>query len=117
MPAHPLVRKNECATAAEEAARVAFACGVFSRGPNAQGKRRRSTEGAEGINTGHENAEGMACVGVRLTAQLGAGFLALALRFILEFSRHHWLSPSTHTRRAELHSSRTALSPWYTGPL
>jgi hypothetical protein len=25
---------------------------------NAQGKRRRSTEGAEGTNTGHENAEG-----------------------------------------------------------
>ena len=38
---------------------------------NAQGKRRRSTEGAEGNNTGHENAAGMACVGVRLTAQLG----------------------------------------------
>jgi hypothetical protein len=40
--------------------------------PNAQGKRRRSTEGAEGTNKGHENAEGMALVGVRLTAQLGA---------------------------------------------
>ncbi len=39
--------------------------------PNAQGKRRRSTEGAQGTNTGHENAEGMACVGVRLTGQLG----------------------------------------------
>ena len=38
---------------------------------NYQGKRRRSTEGAEGTNTGHENAEGMASVGVRLTAQLG----------------------------------------------
>ena len=38
---------------------------------NAQGKRRRSTEGAEGTNTGHKNAEGMASVGVRLTAQLG----------------------------------------------
>jgi hypothetical protein len=25
----------------------------------------------EGTNTGHEDAEGMACVGVRLTAQLG----------------------------------------------
>jgi len=44
---------------------------VNSQGPNAQGKRRRSTEGAEGTNAGHENAEGMACVGVRLTAQLG----------------------------------------------
>jgi hypothetical protein len=44
--------------------------------PNAQGKRRRSTAGAEGTNTGHENAEGMACVGVRLTAQLGHGCLA-----------------------------------------
>ncbi len=39
--------------------------------PNAQGKRRRSTEGAQGTNKGHENAEGMAFVGVRLTAQLG----------------------------------------------
>ncbi len=38
---------------------------------NAKGKRRRSTEGAQGTNTGHENAEGMACVGVRLTAELG----------------------------------------------
>jgi len=44
-----------------------------SRRPNAQGKRRRSTEGAEGTNTGHENAEGMASVGVRLTARLGCG--------------------------------------------
>ncbi|WP_290903925.1 hypothetical protein, partial [Aquabacterium sp.] len=33
---------------------------------NYQGKRRRSTEGAQGTNTGHENAEGMACVGGRL---------------------------------------------------
>jgi hypothetical protein len=39
--------------------------------PNAKGKRRRSTEGAQGTNKGHENAEGMALVGVRLTAQLG----------------------------------------------
>jgi hypothetical protein len=38
---------------------------------NAQGKRRRSTEGAEGTNTGHENGEAMASVGVRLTDQLG----------------------------------------------
>lgn len=37
---------------------------------NAQDKRRRSTEGAEGNNKGHENAEGMALVGVRLTDQL-----------------------------------------------
>jgi len=42
------------------------------RRPNAQVQRRRSTAGAQGTNTGHENAEGMACVGVRLTAQLGA---------------------------------------------
>ena len=41
--------------------------------PNAQGKRHRSTEGAEGTNTGHENGEAMACVGVRLTDQLGWG--------------------------------------------
>lgn len=38
---------------------------------NARGKRRRSTEGAQGTNKGHENAEGMALVGVRLTVQLG----------------------------------------------
>jgi hypothetical protein len=43
------------------------------REPNAQGKRRRSTEGAQGTNKGHENAEGMAFVGVRLTDQLGWG--------------------------------------------
>lgn len=29
---------------------------------------------AEGTNTGHENGEAMASVGVRLTAQLGAGW-------------------------------------------
>lgn len=39
--------------------------------PNAKGNRHRSTEGAEGANKGHENAEGMAFVVVRLTAQLG----------------------------------------------
>jgi hypothetical protein len=39
--------------------------------PNAQVQRRRSTEGAQGTNKGRENAEGMALVGVRLTAQLG----------------------------------------------
>ena len=38
---------------------------------NYKGKRRRSTEGAEGTNTGHENGEAMASVGVRLTDQLG----------------------------------------------
>ena len=48
--------------------------------PNAQGKRRRSTEGAEGTNKGHENAEGMALVGVRLTAQLGFGAEYKALK-------------------------------------
>ena len=47
--------------------------------PNYQGKRRRSTAGAEGTNTGHENAEGMACIGVRLTAQLGHGFVCVDL--------------------------------------
>ena len=57
--------------------------GVTLDGPNYQGKRRRSTAGAQGTNTGHENAEGMACVGVRLTAQLGAGFW---LRFMLDSS-------------------------------
>jgi len=43
----------------------------YSVRPNEQGKRRRSTEGAQGTNKGHENAEGMAFVGVRLTVQLG----------------------------------------------
>jgi cation diffusion facilitator CzcD-associated flavoprotein CzcO len=32
MPAHQPGGKNECATAAEEAARVALACGVFREG-------------------------------------------------------------------------------------
>ena len=32
MPTHQLGGKNECATAAEEAARVAFASGVFREG-------------------------------------------------------------------------------------
>ena len=32
MPAHQLGGKNECATAAEEAARVALASGVFREG-------------------------------------------------------------------------------------
>ena len=54
--------------------------------PNYQGKRRRSTEGAQGTNTGHEDGEAMASVGVRLTAQLGAGFWALVLRFMLDSS-------------------------------
>ncbi len=62
MPAHPLVRKNECATAAEEAARVAFACGVFSRGPNAQVQGRPF-----GV------AEACSGGGVPCNAQLGAG--------------------------------------------
>ena len=42
-----------------------------SKKPNAQGKRRRSTEGAEGTNTGQENGEAMASIGVGLTALLG----------------------------------------------
>ena len=40
-------------------------------GPNAQVQRRRSTEGAQGTNTGHKNGEAMARVGVRCNAQLG----------------------------------------------
>ena len=40
----------------------------------------------EGANTGRENAEGMVSVGVRLTAQLGAGFGALTMRCIREFA-------------------------------
>lgn len=38
---------------------------------NAQGKRHRSTEGAEGTNKGQDNGEALALVGVRLTVQLG----------------------------------------------
>lgn len=63
--------------------------------PNAQGKRRRSTEGAQGTNKGHENAEGMAFVGVRLTAELDAEFWALVLRVIAE------PAPLVDGRRAE----------------
>lgn len=39
--------------------------------PHAQGKRRRSAEGAEGTNKGHENSEGMAigCVRVDLAVR------------------------------------------------
>jgi len=39
--------------------------------PNYKGKRRRSTEGAQGTDTGHEDGEAMASVGVRCNAQLG----------------------------------------------
>lgn len=38
---------------------------------------------AEGTDTGHENAEGMASVGVRLTAQLGL------IAFIATFDGSH----------------------------
>jgi hypothetical protein len=41
---------------------------------NAQVKWRRSPR-AGGINTDHENAEGMACVGVRSTDQLGITYI------------------------------------------
>jgi hypothetical protein len=58
---------------------------------NAQGKRRRSTEGAEGTNTGNKNPKGLACVGVRLTAQLGAGYfysLLIAFSFAVGIAEH-----------------------------
>jgi hypothetical protein len=45
--------------------------GACLKWPNAQGKRHRSTEGAEGTNKGQDNGEALALVGVRLTAQLG----------------------------------------------
>jgi len=48
--------------------------------------RRRSTEGAQGTNTGHEDGEAMASVGVRLIAQLGTVFLALLLVFMFDSS-------------------------------
>ena len=49
--------------------------------PNAQGKRRRSTEGAEGTNKGQDNGEALALVGVRLTAQLGCGQMTKRLSY------------------------------------
>ena len=73
LAAHQLGGKNECATAAEEAARVALAGGVFREGltPRLTGAGARS---AQGTNTGHENGEAMASVGVRVepTVRLGA---------------------------------------------
>jgi hypothetical protein len=36
VPVIRFARMNRCVAAAEEAARVAFACGVFTRGPNAK---------------------------------------------------------------------------------
>ena len=53
-------------------------------GPNAQGKRHRSTEGAEGTNKGQDNGEALALVGVRLTAQLGWGQ-------VLDLLTYSWL--------------------------
>ena len=44
--------------------------------PNYKGKRRRSTEGAEGTNKGQDNGEALALVGVRLTDQLGGTAVA-----------------------------------------
>jgi hypothetical protein len=65
VPAHQLGGKNECATAAEEAARVALASGVFREGltPKLTGAGARS---AQGTDMGHEHAEGMAHVGVHV---------------------------------------------------
>ena len=40
----------------------------------------------EGTDTGHENGEAMASVGVRLNAQLGAEFPPFVLCFIVEFA-------------------------------
>ena len=53
--------------------------------PNAPGKRRRSTEGAQGTNKGHENAEGMAYVGVRVEPPVRLGRVGTVL------SRHLYL--------------------------
>ena len=56
------------------------------RGLNAQGKRHRSTEGAQGTNKGQDNGETLALVGVRLTDQLGWGWLLdLAISLLLAF--------------------------------
>jgi len=59
---------------------------MLIEGSNYQGKRRRSTEGAQGTNTGHEDGEAMTSVGVRLIAQLGTVFLALLLVFMCDSS-------------------------------
>lgn len=61
------------------ASKILLATGGFMNMPNARGKRR-STEGAQGTNKGHENAEGMAFVRVRLTAQLGDSYARLLQR-------------------------------------
>ena len=54
---------------------IQLMCGTL-KGLTPQGKRRRSTEGAQGTNTGHENAEGMACVGVRVERRVRLGRVA-----------------------------------------
>ena len=65
MPVIRFARMNQCSAAAEEAARVALASGVFREGLTpwltGAGSRR-----LEGTNIGHENAEGMAYIGVRV---------------------------------------------------
>lgn len=43
----------------------------------------------EGTNKAHENGEAMGFVGVRLTAQLGDGFLALVMHLMVEPVRSH----------------------------
>ena len=60
MPAHQLGGKNECATAAEEAARLTWASGGVHGGPNAQVQGRPL-----GV------AEAIVCISVPCNAQLG----------------------------------------------
>jgi len=67
--------QNQCFAAAEEAARVACASGVFMRGPNELVNWRRSPAGAQGTNMGHQNREAMAHVGVHV--ELTVRFLTI----------------------------------------
>ena len=73
LAAHQLGGKNECATAAEEAARVALASGVFREGLTPRLTGAGGPPGPQGTKAGHDNAEGMASFGVRVepTVRLG----------------------------------------------
>lgn len=72
MPVIRFACMNRCVAAAEEAARVALACGVLREGLTLwlTGAGARS---AEGTDIGHENAEGMAYVGVRVEPPVRLG--------------------------------------------
>jgi hypothetical protein len=67
VPVIRFARMNQCSVAAEEAARVALACGVLRGGPNAQVQGR-----ALGV------AEARSGGGVPCNAQLGRGAVGFA---------------------------------------